>query len=292
MIGNPMAHASSELVYASGWLFHTQPRGIMRETAFGTLTGALLPAILMHCALGFGARRRQAINQLRSIEKLNRRATLADQVYDSLRHAVIYGHLSRGSRLNQIDLAKNLDVSERTVREALAQLVSEGLVSRQPYREFRVVGLSAQEIEEIFHMRALLEGWAVELSALRISQDELDRMRELLPQMEAKNSPEWSTALQGANRQFHWIAINACKKKYLIQMLTRLWDLMLPYAFAERDTEGFVRQAQKDQIHHLRLVEALEAGAGKQARGILVDHVTEGMEALERRVKPPDQSGG
>jgi DNA-binding GntR family transcriptional regulator len=178
------------------------------------------------------------------------------------------------------------------VREALARLVSEGLVSREPYREFRVVGLSAEEIEEIFHMRALLEGWAVELSALRISQDELDQMRELLLQMKESSSPESVPTLQGIHREFHWIAIKACKKKYLIQMLTRLWDLMLPYAFAEKDTEGFVRQAQKDQIHHLRLVEALEAGAGKQARGILVDHVTEGMEALKRRVKPPDQSGG
>ena len=245
----------------------------------------------MHCALRCRARRRPAINQLRSIEKLNRRATLADQVYESLRHAVINGHLGRGSRLNQIDLAKNLDVSERTVREALARLVSEGLVSREPYRELRVVGLSAEEIEEIFHMRTLLEGWAVELSALKISQDELDRMRELLPQMKENSNLESVLTLQGINREFHWIAIKACKKKYLIQMLTRLWDLMLPYAFAEKDTEAFVRQAKQDQIHHLQLVEALEAGDGKQSREILVDHVTEGMEALERRVKPPDQTG-
>ncbi len=245
----------------------------------------------MHCALWFGSRRRQAINQLRSIEKLNRRATLADQVYDSLRHAVIHGHLSRGSRLNQIDLAKNLDVSERTVREALARLVSEGLVSREPYREFRVVGLSAQEIEEIFHMRALLEGWAMELAAFQISHAELDRMRELLPQMEENTGPESVLTLQGINREFHWIAINACKKKYLIQMLTRVWNLMPPHAFTEEATEGFVQQAQKDQIHHLRLVEALEAGDGKQARETLVDHVAEGMRALERGVKPPDQSG-
>ena len=177
------------------------------------------------------------------------------------------------------------------MREALARLVSEGLVSREPYRELRVVGLSTEEIEEIFHMRALLEGWAAELSASKISQGELDRMRELLPQMKENSNPESVLTLQGINREFHWIAINSCKKKYLIQMLTRLWDLMLPYAFAEKDTQGFVRQAKKDQIHHLQLVEALEAGAGKQARSILVDHVTEGMEALERRVKPPDQTG-
>jgi len=105
-----------------------------------------------------GIRGRLAIKQLQGLEKLSRKVTLADQVYESLRHAVIHGQLSPGSRLNQTELARKLDVSERTVREALTQLVSEGLVSREPYKEFRVVGLSVAEIEEIFHMRALLEG--------------------------------------------------------------------------------------------------------------------------------------
>ncbi len=181
-----------------------------------------------------------------------------------------------------------MDVSERTVREALARLVSEGLVSRAPYKEFRVVGLSIDDIEEIFQMRALLEGWAMELAASEISQEELDQMHHLLPQMEGKISSEALMALQGANRQFHWIAINACNKGYLIQMLKRLWDQMLPYAFTEEDTESYARQAQNNQVYHLQLLEALEAGDGKKAREILVAHIHEAMEQLRLRVKRLD----
>ena len=216
------------------------------------------------------------------------KGTLADQVYASLRHAVIQGHLCPGSRLNQIELSKDLDVSERTVREALARLVSEGLVSRAPYKEFRVVGLLIDDIEEIFQMRALLEGWAMELAASQISQEELDQMRELLSEMEAKESPVALITLQGANRQFHWIAIRACKKSYLVQMLKRLWDQMLPYAFAEEGTESYAWPAQKHQAHHLQLLEALEASDGKKAREILITHVHEAMEQLRLRVKRLD----
>ena len=199
---------------------------------------------------------------------------------------MIYGHLGPGSRLNQIELARSLGVSERTVREALTCLVSEGLVSREPYREFRVVGLSVEEIEEIFHMRALLEGWAMELASLVITSSELAQMRRLLPKMEASISLESVLTLQGTNREFHWIAINACKKKYLIQTLKRLWDLMLPYAFAEKDTESYVRQTEKDQIYHPQLVEALEARNGQLARKLLIAHIREAMEQLRaRRVK-------
>lgn len=176
------------------------------------------------------------------------------------------------------------------MREALARLVAEGLVSREPYREFRVVGLSVEEIEEILHMRVLLEGWAMELAAFRISQAELDRMRELLPQMEANSNSESVLTLQNQNRAFHWIAIKAGKKKYLTKMLTRLWDFMLPYAFAEKDTDSFAQQVKRDRIDHLKLVEALEAGDGKLARKILADHVAEGMRALERRANPSIQS--
>lgn len=71
-------------------------------------------------------------------------------------------------------------------------------------------------------------------------------------------------------------------------MLKRLWDLMLPYAFAEEDTESYVRQTQKDQIYHPQLIEALEARDGQKARKILVAHIHEAMEQLRLRVKRLD----
>jgi len=153
------------------------------------------------------------------------------------------------------------------------------------------VGLSVEEIEEIFHMRALLEGWAMELAAPEITARELTQMSKLLPKMEASISLESVLTLQGTNREFHWIAINACKKKYLVQVLKRLWDLMLPYAFAEEDTKSYIRQTEKGQIYHPQLIEALEVRDGQKAREVLVAHIHEAMEQLRLRVQrgDPDQ---
>jgi DNA-binding GntR family transcriptional regulator len=225
------------------------------------------------------------IEHFRPIKMPDRKATLVDQVYESLHHAVIQGQLEPETRLNQTELAERLDVSERTVREALARLVSEGLVRREPYREFRVVGLSPEEIEEIFHMRGLLEGWAMELAAFEISQDELDQMRRLLVEMEANTRPELIQTLQGTNRQFHWIAINACHKKYLPQMLMHVWNLMRPYPFADGDTARFVDQARIDHSHHTKLVEALEAGNGRKAREVLLAHIAHAKEVFAESVR-------
>jgi len=147
------------------------------------------------------------------------------------------------------------------------------------------VGLSVEEIEEILHMRILLEGWAMELAACEISPHELDRMRELLAQMEVSINPESVMTLQGINRDFHWIAINACKKRSLIKMLRRLWDLMLPYSLAEEVSDNYIEQTRKTQISHRQLVDALGAKDGREARRILIRHSEEAMEQVRAQVK-------
>ena len=219
------------------------------------------------------------------MNKLDTKASLADLVYDRIRQAIVYGHIEPRERLNQVELAREFDVSERTVREALTQLVSEGLVTREPYKEFRAVGLSGEEIEEIFHMRALLEGWAMELVALEIGQEELDRMRELLPEVDRHTGLESVLTLQETNREFHWIAISACKKGYLIQMLKRLWDLMLPYSFADENSESYTQLTRRARISHAQLVDALAARDGPAARTVLVKHTEEAMEQVRMQVK-------
>ena len=143
------------------------------------------------------------------MHKLDKKASLADLVYESIRQAVVYGRFKPKERLNQLELAKAFDVSERTVREALTRLVSEGLVSREPYKEFRVVGLSVDDVEEILHMRALLEGWAMELAAREITPRELDQMRKLLPKMEASINLEVGAPARQA-KSVRFITFLAC----------------------------------------------------------------------------------
>lgn len=226
----------------------------------------------------------------KTMEKLQKKQSLPDQAYGLLREAVIHGRLKPGERLGQAQLSSDLGVSDRTVREALARLVADGLVSREPYREFRVVGVTAQEIGEILQMRILLEGWAMELAAAKITQEELAQMRALMPQIEASTSLESVMAFQGSNRDFHWIAINACKRRHLVHMLKRLWDLMLPYALTKDDPERLVVSTQKTdiarlQLSHLQLIETLGSGDGPSARAVLAKHAEEAMEQVRMHVR-------
>jgi len=222
----------------------------------------------------------------RNVGKLTKRQSLADQAYEALRSAVLHGELGPGERLNQAELASTLGVSDRTVREALASLIAEGLICREPYREFRVVGISADDIEDISQMRAMLEGWAMEIAASRIASEEIHRMRTLIPKMNSNNALQSAASFQGYNRDFHWTAINACNRPHLIDMLKRLWDLMRPYSF---DKDGIDLRETGDierlQRSHQELVDALSSGDGRRARAILARHSEEAMEQVRMTVK-------
>jgi DNA-binding GntR family transcriptional regulator len=251
----------------------------------------------MHCALILRKGNRTAFGiaamASRDVGRLKKKQSLADQAYESLRDAVLHGRLEPGERLNQAELASALGVSDRTVREALARLIAEGLISREPYREFRVVGVSVDDIEDIIRMRAMLEGWAVEIAASTIAFEELDRMRRLIPKMNSDDALQSAAAFQGYNRDFHWTAINACKKPHLIDMLKRLWDFMRPYSF---DKNGFDLSEGSDierlQLSHQELVDALSVGDGPAAHAILAKHSEEAMEQVRMGVKRLNRLGG
>jgi GntR family transcriptional regulator, trigonelline degradation regulator len=90
-------------------------------------------------------------------------APLRQQVLDSLRQGIISGELAPGSRLTERELTDMLGVSRTVVREALRQLETEGLVANVPNKGPVVRALTAAEAEDLYQIRAVLEGLAARL---------------------------------------------------------------------------------------------------------------------------------
>jgi DNA-binding GntR family transcriptional regulator len=211
---------------------------------------------------------------------------LSDAVFDALRKAILDGKLTPGERLRQAALAREFGVSQITVREALDKLVSYGLCVRVPHKGVQVIALSAQDLEDIYQMRELLEGLAAELAAGRITPEELARMRALLPETFVNTRPESVERAREANREFHDIAIQASGRRFLVQTLRQIWDWIDPLMLYERtlDTEGGkeIRQkwGERDTLQHTRLLEALEARDGPRARQVVAEYVDEAWRNL------------
>src|SRR5205823_2477029 len=85
------------------------------------------------------------------------RKTKKDLMVELLRDAILSGELAPGERLLQEELADRFDVSPTPVREAIQQLVAEGVLSHSPYKGVQVAEVEVEDVQEIYLIRAALE---------------------------------------------------------------------------------------------------------------------------------------
>lgn len=197
--------------------------------------------------------------------------SLAEGVFRTLRMAILEGEFEPGEWLRQENLADELEVSQATVRDALNQLVGEGLAVRIPYKGVRVATLSSAELEDIYAMRAVLEGLAAKSAARNISPEQLQEMRDILPDTIVSNDPESVPRARDVNRRFHEIFIEASQRRFLIRTLRQVLDWIDPLMLysktvkTEIGLETRLKWGERDRFQHTRLLEALEAGDGDLA---------------------------
>lgn len=120
-----------------------------------------------------------ALSQLPPLEA----RTLATTTTELLRERILGGVLRPGIRLIEADIAKQLRISRGPVREALATLRAEGLVHEEPRRGVSVSALGAQDIREIYEVRAALESGAARLVIAGGSSEAIPRLTSALERL-------------------------------------------------------------------------------------------------------------
>lgn len=185
-----------------------------------------------------------------------------------LRTAILGGELAGGTRLVQSDLAQQLGVSTTPVREALRDLVGEGLIRFDPHRGAVVEELSATDAREIYDLRIILEARALELAAERITGAQVARAREINDRMARAERPaEWA----GLNREFHLGIYEAAESPRLLGIIRGLVDSSVMYVSARLRETGEERDAARAE--HEEILGALEAGDVTGAVGAMTGHL-------------------
>nr|WP_281400965.1 GntR family transcriptional regulator [Amycolatopsis umgeniensis] len=132
---------------------------------------------------------------------------MADGVYERLRALIMNHGIAPGDRVNIDEIARELDVSGTPVREALARLESEGLVSRLPLRGYRVTELlTARELTDLYELRLLLEPVSAAKAAARMTTKAAQELRAELrtcPTAPVGDSYETYRALTSHDDRLH-----------------------------------------------------------------------------------------
>lgn len=180
---------------------------------------------------------------------------LTEQVYGSLRGAILDGTLSPGERLPEVTLARKLRVSRSPVREALRQLATEGLVTMAPGRGAMVTQPDPAYIREVFLVRNPLEATAARLAAQLARPDHLAELHATQADLaRAAVSQDFPDIHQIANR-FHTAIYTAAGSALLARILTQMQEAL--QIFRHSDGSQGVDPARVHREHGA-LLEAIE----------------------------------
>jgi DNA-binding GntR family transcriptional regulator len=203
---------------------------------------------------------------------LGRVATpLRDQVLAVVRQAILDFRLAPGQRLIERELVTQLGVSRATVREVLALLVSEGLVTVIPQKGAIVSVLSATEAADIYEMRQSLEALAVRRFAERATPEQLKDLRASLEALEQISGTDTDRLAElRAKDGFYEVLLAGARSQPLAQTLTTLQGRVQVLRATSLSTPGRAKQAAAELR---RVVELLEKGDAEGAATACAEHV-------------------
>ena len=184
------------------------------------------------------------------------RQTAHELVRETLREAILHGDLRPGTRLVQAEVAEQLSVSTTPVREALRDLASEGLIELDAHRGGTVLELTAEEMEEVYDIRLVLEVEAMRRAVRNMSPDVIDAAEQIHEEMlsSGPGSMKWVSM----NRDFHMTIYAAADSPRLTDMVRSLMDSSMVYVSAAWETLPDLRQRAGHD--HAQILDALRDG--------------------------------
>ncbi len=214
------------------------------------------------------------------------RRALVDKLAAQLQARVLNGELPSGTRLRQEALAEEFGVSRTPVREALRKLQASGIVELRPHRGALVRGLSPREIRDAYQVRAELEALAAEVAALRIRQEQLERLhqaqaqfREALRRMTRRTrngrrrlSETDISAWGRANDEFHQVIQEAAGNEVLAATLAHL-HRSFPRDLSRIVLSESTNLLKENVAEHEAVLDAIERGDAESARSLMQRHV-------------------
>ncbi len=145
--------------------------------------------------------------------------TAQELVLAAVRRAILSGVLGPGARLRQEELADVFGTSRIPVREALRALEYEGLVTSEPHRGFTVTALDADDVEEVYDLRILLESEAVRLALPLLTDEDLEDLEQLFQAMQSAATSDEQLA---SRERFYIRLYSVTGRPRLVGLILRL----------------------------------------------------------------------
>ncbi len=203
-------------------------------------------------------------------------------IQQRIRDDILAGELAFGTRITTADLAQRYGVSQMPIREALRELLGEGLVTKEPNRGARVRSIDPDFVGNIFDIRNALEVLMVRRAARLRTTEQVERMRVIEHDLElCVQQKDYPGALL-ANRHLHQLISEMAANPDAQVLLDRHWSLL---AGLWRENKYSPERYDGVINDHRHLIDAISDGDAEASAILMQAHVLKAKQVLLRLIE-------
>ncbi len=209
----------------------------------------------------------------------HRTVSLADQVFDHIETDILSGKYQKGEILTEARLCNELGVSRTPIREALRRLEQEHLIEESGKGSI-VVGITEDDVEDIFQIRLRIEPIAAERAAKYATKEQLDKLREAVELQEFYLKKQDADHIKLMDNQFHETIYKMCSSIVTYDILLPLHKKIQKYRKVSVSKKN---RAKASIAEHRAIYEAIAAGDGQSASELFKRHLENAYDHIVKK---------
>lgn len=203
--------------------------------------------------------------------------SLEEKVYLLLEDAILNGEYQRGYSLTEMSLCKKLGVSRTPVRSAIHRLSEEGLIDVIPNRGAVVVGVTTDDLVDAYKIRGRLEGLVSAMAAERMTDEEIEILRETLELSEFYLKKGDAEKLKELDSVFHMTIYKASGNRMMCKILGELHRNIRTYRKLSLTVPGRLERSIEEHREILLAIEARNSERADRLASLHIDHAAENI---------------
>lgn len=209
----------------------------------------------------------------------HRTISIADQIFEQLERDILTGKYQRGEVLSELRLSAELGVSRTPIREAVRRLEQENIL-KETGRGMVVIGISREDMLDMYEIRLRIEGLAARRAAANISDEQLKQMEETLDLQSFyidKQEGDSAEQIRDMDSRFHELLYESSGSRAFHETLSALHRKIMKYRSASVSKHS---RALLSLEEHRAIYKALAAHDGDAAEKAALNHVVNARDSM------------
>jgi DNA-binding GntR family transcriptional regulator len=207
---------------------------------------------------------------------------LREQVYKRLKDSILNGVLPPNKRLIEEKIAAEMETSRTPVREAMQKLEKEGLIHKLPRGGYAISIITMDDIEEVFGIRSILEGYAAYLATARVKDEDIQVLEQIVKKEEECLRSKDTDQLIRLNTEFHEHLYKSARSAKLYSIINDLRDYIYRFRIIIFRYSDMAEISIKD---HKDMIALMKKKRAAQVEKLVRKHIIRGRNLIKKKLK-------